>query len=301
MRVGPGGPDRSRAASHWRRVNSIPSAFRPGGMHLSLAGTEMRAVLEEIRILHPAVPDHLEGLAILHLSDFHLRKPWRRSRVLVEMLRVIAGRQTDLVCLTGDLVEKRGFEEEAVDLLTQIVGSVGPRLGFAGIHGNHDPPELVERVGAISEIRWLLNESVGLEGLEIVGISEPEDPLAAVLNGLERADGGGERRFRLGLAHYPTNIVPAAALGIDLLLAGHTHGGQIRVCARYAPHTSCDLTPTTASGLLRFGPSLCCISRGLGETVVPWRFWCPPQVGLYRLGRGDLGGTGAGIERLIAW
>lgn len=270
-------------------------------MHFSVAGNVMRTLLEELDIPHPALPAGLEGLAILHLSDFHIRRPWRRCRVLVEMVDLVSRRAVDLVCLTGDYVEKLGCEDEAVDLLKEIAGSASPRLGFFGIHGNHDPPELVARASAIPGIRWLLNETVALDGIEVVGISEPEDPLAAVLNGPRRPGVGGGPAFRIGLAHYPTNLVPAVGLGIDLLLAGHTHGGQIRVSAAYAPHTSCDLSPATASGLLRYGSTLCCISRGLGQTVVPWRFRCPPQVGVYRLRRGDLGGTGAGIERLLAW
>lgn len=259
----------------------------------------MGRLLDQFEISHPALPGHLSGLTILHLSDFHIRGPWRRSRALVGMLDLVASQHVDLICLTGDYVEKLGFEDEALDLLDMIVEKGRPRLGFFGIHGNHDPPELIARADRPAGIRWLLNETAAVAGFEIVGISEPEDPLAAVLNHPMR--GGAERPFRLGLAHYPTNIVPAAGMGVDLLLAGHTHGGQIRPSSRYVPHTSCDLTPATGSGLLRFGSCLCCISRGLGETVVPWRFCCPPQVGLYRLGIGELGGTGAGIERLVAW
>lgn len=260
----------------------------------------MPPLLEEFEIPHPALPGELEGLAILHLSDFHIRRPWRRSSVLTEMLEVVARCPVDLICLTGDVVEKLGFEDEAIDLLTQIADRACPRLGVFGIHGNHDPPELIAPAGSIPRIRWLLNETVAVGGFEIVGISEPEDPLAAVLN-RPTADEPVGHPFRLGLAHYPTTIVPAASLGIDLVLAGHTHGGQMRLSARFAPHTSCDLTPTTATGLLRYGSSLCCISRGLGESVAPWRFRCPPQVGLYRLGRGAIAGTGVGIESVIGW
>ncbi|MCL4220942.1 MAG: metallophosphoesterase [Phycisphaerales bacterium] len=270
-------------------------------MHLCLTEFQMRTLLEEFEIAHPALPSDLQGLSILHLSDFHLRGPWRRFGVLVEMLEVVSRRAVDLVCLTGDTVEQLGVEDEAMDLLTQITRQSCPRLGVFGIHGNHDPPALIARASTIPGIRWLLNETVAVGGFEITGMSEPEDPLSAVLGAPAKASEGGGRPFRLGLAHEPTNIVPAAAMGIDVLLAGHTHGGQMRLSARFAPHTSCDLKPTAASGLIRCGPSVCCISRGLGQTVWPWRFRCPPQVGLYRLGWGELSGTGVGIERLRAW
>lgn len=219
------------------------------------------------------------------------------------MLDVVRNNPVDLICLTGDYVEKLGFEDEAIDLLNRIHEAATPRLGFFGVFGNHDPPELIERAQRETAIRWLENRSVRVEGMQITGVSEPEDLLTAVRTGEAGSteDQAWKGLFRLLLAHYPTNIVPAAAMGFDLVLAGHTHGGQVRVSKRFMPHTSCDLTPRTGSGMLRLNGTLCCISRGLGETVVPVRFRCPPQVALYRLLRGAMPEAGEGITRVVAW
>jgi predicted MPP superfamily phosphohydrolase len=97
-----------------------------------------------------------------------------------------------------------------------------------------------------------------------------------------------EARFRLLLSHYPTEIFPAASAGIPLMLAGHTHGGQLRMASRLAPHTSCDLPPHHASGILQLDETLCVISRGLGEAVMNFRINCPPQMPLLTLRRGPL-------------
>ncbi|GAB4386900.1 MAG: metallophosphoesterase [Phycisphaerales bacterium] len=269
----------------------------------------MPPLLESYEVRHPRVSPDLEGALVLHLTDFHLRGPWQRNAHLVRMIRLVeSGRvHPDLVCLTGDYVERRGFEDEATDLLVRLARAVQPRLGIYGIFGNHDPPELIEQVRSIPGICWLENRAVRLGELEVVGVSEPEDMIEAMLSfgAGDRPDStssaDGDRPFRLGLAHYPTNVVPAAAMGVDLLLAGHTHGGQIRLSARCVPHTSCDLSSATGSGMLRLGQTLCCISRGLGETVLPIRFRCPRQVSVYRLSQGPLIGDWTGIRRVRAW
>lgn len=267
----------------------------------------MPPLLESYEVCHPRVSSDLAGAVLLHLTDFHIRGPWRRNPQLVNMLHLVESEPIDLVCLTGDYVERLGFESEAVELLTRLADALQPRLGIYGIFGNHDPPELIERAHAIEGIHWLQNKTIRLDGLEVVGVSEPEDMIEAMLSSSEGGQpvsmsrAGTSRPFRLGLAHYPTNLVPAAAMGVDLLVAGHTHGGQIRLSATLAPHTSCDLTPATASGMLRLEQTICCISRGLGETVLPFRFRCPPQVGLYRLSCGPIPGDSSGISRILAW
>lgn len=245
----------------------------------------------------------LENASILHLTDFHIAGPWRSDRRLTAMLEIVRSTDFDMACLTGDYVEHLGFEDEAIDLIRHIHDAAHPRLGFFGVFGNHDPPELIERAERETGVRWLVNRSVRVDALHITGVSEPEDLLTAVRTGdtVSPRDSAASPHFRVLLAHYPTNIVPAAAMGFDLVLAGHTHGGQIRVSKRLMPHTSCDLTPRTGSGMLRLNGTLCCISRGLGETVLPIRFRCPPQVGLYRLVRGAMLPGGPGISRVVDW
>jgi predicted MPP superfamily phosphohydrolase len=179
------------------------------------------------------------------------------------------------------------------------------------VFGNHDTPAFQDRVRReIRGIRWLENDAADVEThgvtLRILGASEPEDLLHAVLS----ADASTVPAFTLALAHFPPQIYPAAQLGIPLVLAGHTHGGQIRLGPSHAPHTSCDLDKNLASGVIRLGETLCAISRGVGETMLDLRVNCPPQLSLYTLRRGELpggpdreadAGTMPRVRQVIAW
>ncbi len=257
-----------------------------------------RISFECYEIEHPRVSQGVDGLTILHLSDFHLKHPWREDPRMVELLDLVGSVEVDFVALTGDYIERRGSEADACDFIETLSASWRARIGAYGIFGNHDTPELVRQV--TDRVRWLNNERTRVGDLLIVGTSEPEDLLGAMAQ--DGQGGAADAGFSILLAHYPTQIVPAAAMGIDLVLAGHTHGGQIRISPRFCPHTSCDLGARSATGVIRLGATLCCISRGIGETVVPVRFRCKPQVGLYTLRHGVMDGHAReGVVQTLAW
>lgn len=96
--------------------------------------------------------------------------------------------------------------------------------------------------------------------------------------------------FILLLAHHPTWLPVAADLDIDLMLSGHTHGGQIRLPGRRALFNSTDLPPHLSSGLIRHQNTLAVVTRGLGETLLPFRFLCPRQLPILTLNHGPLPG-----------
>lgn len=276
--------------------------------------------LEAITLSHPAVPPSLEGLRILHLSDLHVRRRRRAAAGTrwARLLEALSTARADLVAYTGDYMDEPGDEPAALDALAQLAEHVervmAPRLGQWGVFGNHDTPALRAAARHAPRVRWMdaeLSPAVRdrrtghAAPLRVLGLSWPEDPLAALLEGGD--DPGQARRpageFVLTLAHYPTTLAALSDLRLPLALAGHTHGGQIRLHPRLIPHTSCDLPPTHASGLVRLGGTLCAISRGLGEGVADGlRVNCPPQAPLYTLRRGPLGGAaGPGLVQVQAW
>lgn len=282
-------------------------------------------LIDPIDLPLPRLPQALEGLRIAHLSDLHVRGPSQR---LDRLSHQLAPLRVDLVCFTGDYMIRKipASLDHAVDAIRKLVEPLRPAIGVFGVFGNHDDDELVERVKDFN-VRWLLNERVQVQGrpLEILGLHArrggggrdavdlllqppvPYDPPHAgpAPGGWPRMAAGrratpaarldpshfhedSDRPLRLMLAHHPQSLMTAHDLDADLLLAGHTHGGQIRLPGGRAMMNSTDLPLRFSSGLLRSGHTLAAISRGLGETALPIRFLCPPHVPLYTLRRKPL-------------
>lgn len=201
------------------------------------------------------------------------------------MLKTLPALEADLVCLTGDYMDDPGDEPRALAVLEEIAARVPENLPILGVFGNHDSPLLVTRAQSLGRIIWLDAQVHHLPGfsLTVAGAGFPED-LPRTALALQHPE---TQPLVILLAHYPTEIVPAASLGIPLLLSGHTHGGQVRPSRRFAPHTSSDLPGNLASGVLRLGNTRCCISRGIGYGFAPIRLNCPPQLAVYTLIEAD--------------
>ena len=111
--------------------------------------------------------------------------------------------------------------------------------------------------------------------------------------------------LRLMLAHYPSWISTAADLGVHLLFAGHTHGGQIRLPNGRALTNACDLPLGMSCGVLRHRDTLVAISRGLGEVGFffnTFRAFCPAHVPVYTLRRGPtLGQSTPRVVKVLRW
>jgi predicted MPP superfamily phosphohydrolase len=264
-----------------------------------------RGPFEEHRIPVVGLSPVLEGLRILHLTDLHVRRRAFRSARWKALVEGLQGVRADLVVITGDLMDAPGQEEAAAEALAGLLSAVmaapgvsGAEIEVLGVFGNHDTPALRRLLQVRTDrdarsappVRWLDNAGATAvvrtpagrtARLRVLGLSYPEDPLRAALD--DRL-GLGPWDLTLMLAHYPSMIFPAADLGVPLVLAGHTHGGQIRVHTRLAPHTSCDLPPGLASGCLGLRGTTCCISRGIGEGFLEGlRINCPAQVPVYIL------------------
>ncbi|HEY3109243.1 MAG TPA: metallophosphoesterase [Chloroflexota bacterium] len=265
-----------------------------------------------LRRLVVQVPANWPRLSILHLSDLHVRADADRlHRAQEQFLRSLTG-TPDLVCVTGDVCEHLVAAPRAVALL----GLVRSRLGTLVVLGNHEHhapipaglrrpnrrawgrlARLASRLlGArvtssgsdearaigvalgASGLRVLTNEGVRLEidgrRLWVAGTDSEwagRARAAAALAG--REDG----EPCLGLVHEPESALPLIARGADLALAGHLHGGQVRLPLVGAPHTyRADARIRVAAGVQRLGRAVLYISAGLGHTT-PLRFGCRPE------------------------
>ncbi len=243
------------------------------------------------------LPHALDRFRIAHLTDLHLLK--RTSR-LDRLINQLAKLRLDLGVLTGDyMLRNRATGEcQTLPYLRDLTNAVKPKLGWYGVFGNHDKPELIEQLQQLP-INWLSDEAVALseKPIEIVGLSctnqrvdpEPITAACAVAN-LPTAHDDHEARLRLVLSHRPDFLPMASDLGATLMLAGHTHGGQMRLPFNLPIYNSSDLPLHLSSGVLRHRDTLAVVSRGLGTTGflgsrVRFRLFCPPHAPILTLRR----------------
>ena len=241
-------------------------------------------------------------LTVLHLSDLHLTAADDRQ---IRFLERLAAEPVDLVVVTGDMLG----EPEALDPVLATLGRFRPRLGAVAVLGSNDywAPRFRnpltyfigpstrrhrssgrnpwrELVQGLETRGWtvLSNRRGRLGDVELAGMDDPhirhDDPAVPV-----PANGEVPARLRLGVVHSPYRraLDAFAGNGYDLVLAGHTHGGQVRLPGVGALVTNCDLPRDRVRGLSRWGSSWLHVSAGLGTSkYAPFRFACRPEASL---------------------
>lgn len=275
-----------------------------------LVGLGVYATLVEPRWLEvtrveiplPRLPPSLDGLRIAHLSDLHLS--WLVSAgYLRRCIRAATQADPDLALVTGDFITgSRRWLGPLVPLLSELRA----RHGVWGSLGNHDDavcPEAVTAAATRAGVRMLRNrnerveiagESLWLAGIDALrGKQYHLSPArqarvdARMRELLCRAvDGVDPDGFLLLLAHSPDILPMARAAGVDLILSGHTHGGQVRF-----PFLGATVVPSRfgaryAAGLFVEGCTRLYVSRGLGVVRLPVRFLCRPELAILTLRRG---------------
>jgi predicted MPP superfamily phosphohydrolase len=235
------------------------------------------------------LPTAWDGLSILHLSDLHFHGTPDRA-FFEQVFDLCRDWQPDLVALTGDVVDSSKHHRWILPLLGRLTWNVA---AFA-ILGNHDywrdPPVVRRRLRRagfrVLDNRW---EQIDVRGQPMVVIGH-EGPWFPPAPDLSACPAGA---FRLCLSHTPDNMPWARRHGIDLVLAGHNHGGQIRF-----PVIGSVLVPSVYSrrydcGSFHEPPTVLHVSRGLAGQH-PLRFNCRPEVTKVILRRDPSAGPAAG-------
>jgi len=258
-------------------------------------------LIQPVNLSVPHLPACLEGVRIAHMSDLHITRPSRRLHRLQALLSNI---RVDMVVLTGDYITREGNEDIGESVMAALCEPLRPRLGVYGVFGNHDTPELCRRLRGLP-IHWLNNQSRRVQDLPLLVFgfeadrTTMPDSIATLFElesnhgrrGSAPASGQQTKPLRLLLCHFPNYLPIAADLGADIMFAGHTHGGQCRLPGVRALVNSCDLPRRLTAGILRHRNTIAAVSRGLGESRLPVRLFCPPHLPIYTLRRGPLPGT----------
>jgi predicted MPP superfamily phosphohydrolase len=242
------------------------------------------------------------ALSLLHLSDIHfVRSDARKAAFLASLPGA------DVTVVTGDLLA----EPEAVETVVAALRPVRGRLASWVVLGSNDyfvprpmnpfryfvPARRRRRPrtprGRSKELReqlvadgWSdltnLRDEIELDGLpvELLGL----DDAHIDRHDLRLAPRKAPERFGIAVMHSPDSAPETVACGYPLVVAGHTHGGQVRLPVVGALVTNSDLPRRVASGMIRFGGSFLHVSPGLGTSkYAPFRFLCPPEATLLEL------------------
>jgi predicted MPP superfamily phosphohydrolase len=253
---------------------------------------------ERVEALGPGQP----SLTVLHLSDLHMTPADTRRMAFLDRL---ADEPVDLVVVTGDMLG----EPAGLDPVLETLGRFRPRLGAVAVLGSNDyfAPRFLnplayfmgpssrrrrsaprnpwrELMAGLEARGWtvLANRRGQLGDVELAGLDDPhirrDDPGVLV-----PANGDARPRLRLGMVHSPYRRALDAfeRNGYGLVLAGHTHGGQVCLPGVGALVTNCDLPREQVRGLSRWGSSWLHVSAGLGTSkYAPFRFACRPEASL---------------------
>lgn len=241
--------------------------------------------VEYKRLAIPRLSEHHAGLTIAHVSDFHMT-----GRVDLSWFELVVHEvnrlQPDVVAITGDIVE----HPECLPWLAKTVCRLQARLGVYFILGNHDRfigydparERLVDEGHVCLSGRWHLADWDGAP-VVLAGNERPWLEATGVLEDAPERD-ANNLPLRLFLLHTPDQLGWARSHDADLVLAGHTHGGQI--CFPLLGAVACPSLHGTryTDGVYREGDTVMHVTRGLSART-PLRWNCPPEIALLELVR----------------
>ncbi len=245
----------------------------------------MRFRVEEVELRHSALRPGVRPLSFAHISDLHLRRWGSEHESLVE---TINGRALDFVFVTGDILTDRPASMECAARLFALLRC---RHGLFAVRGNCEvtlgpPLRRLRPMMAGWGARLLANESQVVTTragqVRVMGLDDLNLGSADIEAALESSPQRGE--FSVLLCHSPL----AAALlppgpAVDLVLSGHTHGGQVRLPLLWRhllPHGHGGFT----DGLYELGGLKLYVNRGFGSVgIVPLRLNCPAEVAFFRV------------------
>jgi predicted MPP superfamily phosphohydrolase len=266
--------------------------FVAGAYGLFIGRVNLQTTEQTIKL--ERLPREFEGFRICQLSDIHIG-PFMPSEEIRKYVAIANSLKADLMVLTGDFVT---FDPTTQAAAVEALSGVRAPMGVYGCLGNHDSwtrvedsiTELFRQAGVCMLRGEAVPVTVGKEWFQLIGVDFQSHrkfgPSPAVPNLLGNIEHLIVRdRPNILLSHNPDTFDRAAELGIDLSLAGHTHGGQLAlefISPELAPSR---LVTPYVSGWFRKPGGQLYVNRGIGTIGVPMRVGAPPEITVYKLTR----------------
>jgi hypothetical protein len=252
-----------------------------------VARTDFR--VREIDVPVAGLPAPLDGLRVLHLSDIHL-SAFLSERQFARVIDASNGLGANLAVVTGDLISGVG---DPLDACIRQLARLKADAGVFGCMGNHERyargEAYVRSAAARFGIRFLRGEArplrFGDATLNLAGVDyQSKAQQRFYLRGAEKLLAPGA--LNVLLSHNPDVFPVAARQGYNLMLSGHTHGGQVTVEILEQTLNPARFFTPFVHGLYRLGPAAAYVTRGIGTIGIPARIGALPEITVLRLRKG---------------
>ena len=231
-------------------------------------------------VISSGIPKAFDGFTILQLSDLHVDMS---KGAMIKLATMLPNIEYDLCVLTGDYrAQTFGDYEPALAGMARLCSAI--KRPIYGVLGNHDTIRMVPGLEDMG-IKMLLNENLSIarnnQRIYLAGIDDAHfyrvDSIEKAAIGVPSGD------FSILLSHTPEVYQQASYADFNLLLSGHTHGGQICLPGRIPITLDSVLPRYMGSGPWKYRDMIGYTSVGAGTSVVPVRYNCPPEITLHRL------------------
>ena len=258
----------------------IRTGLRLTGLYRRARKNATKVLVRDNVVCSRQIPKSFDGFTILHISDMHVDMNDGAMRRLTTLLPDL---QYDICVLTGDF---RGRTFGPFDATLEGLARVRDHIAMPvyGVLGNHDTIRMVPGLEALG-IRMLVNENEPLthDGEQIY-LSGIDDAHYYRVDNIEKAAAGiPEKAFSVLLSHTPEIYRQAAHAQFDLLLSGHTHGGQLCLPGAIPVTLDSALPRHMGSGSWKYQRMAGYTSAGVGSSIIAVRLNCPPEITLHHL------------------
>ncbi|MGL4670033.1 MAG: metallophosphoesterase [Methanobacteriaceae archaeon] len=243
----------------------------PGYMYLEPFLIETK----EITIESSDIPSNFNGKTIVFISDIHACSYFKIDR-LDSLINKVNSMNPDLILLGGDYTDKN---DTIIQPTFDSLSNLKARYGVYGVLGNTDPQYHTLNAFGNSKINYIGNQGIwiseGSQKIRIGGVGDNNNG-----NQIESTAIGDAKSsdFMVLVTHNPDYFPKANKAVIDLVLSGHTHGGQITFFGLYAPITNSIYGQKYRTGVIEENGSTLIVSNGIGTADIPLRFFAPPQI-----------------------
>jgi predicted MPP superfamily phosphohydrolase len=283
---------RNKIAARWQEITAAPNRLRALAENVSQVARHALAeskqlIVERQEIYLPRLPRELDKFCVVQLSDIH-HSPFTDAAQIIRFVEIANELEPDLIVLTGDYVS---HETEYIAPVAELLGKLEAKHGVFAVLGNHDhwtDAEMITDLLRAEGIRVLINEglrfNVNNSGFWLCGV---DDTMVGLEDLSSALSGSRENEFKFLLSHNPAILRRAERAGVDFIVSGHTHGGQVRL----RPSREKTFLPRNrrATGLIQRKNTQIYVSRGIGTVVLPVRYQCPPEISLLKLRSSNLG------------